>query len=164
MTMQSLCYDECKIFMPEMTEAKCIKVYDGDTFHLGTILPEPYSATRFCVRLLGVDTPELRSKNAAEKSLAREARDIVKNLILNKIVHVQLSGYDKYGRLLARIRVPDGRDLSQCLIDEKVAIYYDGGKKKKTNWENMLKLHTELRNDRASRAMTDSNGENDNQN
>lgn len=148
--MQSLSYEECKVFMPIMTEAKCVRVYDGDTFHLGVVLPAPYGATRFCVRLLGVDTPELRSRDNAEKSLAREARDIVKKMILNKIVGVNVSQYDKYGRILARITLPSGKDLSQHLIEEKVAVYYDGGKKHKVSWENLLKEHTELRSTRVT--------------
>ena len=146
--MQSLSYEECKIFMPIMTEAKCVKVYDGDTFHLGVVLPPPYGATRFAIRLLGVDTPELRTRDSAEKALGREARDIVKKLILNKIVTVNVSQYDKYGRILARITTPDGVDLSQHLIEEKVAVYYDGGKKNKVSWENLLKEHTELKSSR----------------
>ena len=149
--MESLSYEECKPFMPVIQEAKCVKVYDGDTFHLGIVLPSPYGATRFCARLLGVDTPELRSKDSAEKSLAREARDIVKKQILNKIVSVNASQYDKYGRLLTRITTPSGEDLSQYLINEKVAVYYDGGKKKTVNWESMLKEHTELRSSRLTR-------------
>ena len=148
--MQSLSYEECKVFMPIMTEAKCVRVYDGDTFHLGVVLPPPYGATRFSIRLLGVDTPELRSRDSAEKSLAREARDIVKKMILNKIVGVNVSQYDKYGRILARITTPSGEDLSQYLIEEKVAVYYDGGKKNKVSWENMLKEHTELRSSRVT--------------
>jgi endonuclease YncB( thermonuclease family) len=148
--MQSLSYEECKVFMPVMTEAKCVRVYDGDTFHLGVVLPPPYGATRFCIRLLGVDTPELRSRDSAEKALAREARDIVKKVILNKIVTVNVSQYDKYGRILARITTPSGEDLSQHLIAEKVAVYYDGGKKTRVNWENLLKEHTELRSSRVT--------------
>ena len=148
--MQSLSYEECKVFMPIMNEAKCVRVYDGDTIHLGVVLPPPYGATRFCVRLLGVDTPELRSRDSSEKSLAREARDLVKKMILNKIVSVSVSQYDKYGRILARITTPSGEDLSQYLIEEKVAVYYDGGKKYRVNWESLLKEHTELRSNRVT--------------
>ena len=148
--MQSLSYEECKVFMPIMTEAKCVKVYDGDTFHLGVVLPPPYGATRFAIRLLGVDTPELRTRDIAEKALAREARDIVKKMILNKIVTVNVSKYDKYGRILARITTPSGEDLSQHLIEEKVAVYYDGGKKSKLSWDDLLKEHTELRSSRVT--------------
>ena len=146
--MESLSFEECRIFMPLINEAKCIKVYDGDTIHIGVILPHPYGATRFCCRLLGVDTPELRSRDTAEKTLAREAREIVKKKILNKMVSVNASQYDKYGRLLVRIITPDGEDLSQYLIEEKVAVYYDGGKKKLVNWEGIMKQHTELRSSR----------------
>ena len=148
--MQSLSYEECKVFMPIMTEAKCVKVYDGDTFHLGVVLPPPYGATRFAIRLLGVDTPELRTRDIAEKALAREARDIVKKMILNKIVTVNVSKYDKYGRILARITTPSGEDLSQHLIEEKVAVYYDGGKKSKLSWDDLLKEHTDLRSSRVT--------------
>lgn len=152
--MEALSYEECKVFMPTMEHAKCVKVYDGDTLHLGIFLPPPYGATRFAARLLGVDTPELRSGNTAEKSLAREARDIVKEKILNKIVAVKASQYDKYGRLLVRITTPDGEDLSALLIRERVAVYYDGGKKQKVNWEGLLKEHTELRATRVTRGET----------
>ena len=72
--MDKLSFEECAVFVPKIETAKCVKVYDGDTFHIGTIMPPPYGATRFCCRLLGVDTPELRSRDDAEKALAREAR------------------------------------------------------------------------------------------
>lgn len=153
--MESLSYDECVAFVPKLDSAKCVKVYDGDTFHLGTLMPPPYGATRFCCRLLGVDTPELRTRDTAEKALAREARDIVKGLILHKTVQVRVSGTDKYGRLLVRVLLPMteggdamGVDLSQHLINERVAIAYDGGKKPKVNWAELLKSHTELKSQR----------------
>tara|TARA_B100001778_G_scaffold191450_1_gene157819 strand:+ start:935 stop:1423 length:489 start_codon:yes stop_codon:yes gene_type:complete len=152
--MESLSYEECVAFVPKLDVAKCVKVYDGDTFHLGTILPEPYGATRFSCRLLGVDTPELRTRDDAEKALAREARDIVKSLILHKMVNVRVSGMDKYGRLLVRITIPATEttpycaDLSQHLINERVAIHYDGGRKPKVNWTELLNSHTALKSTR----------------
>ena len=162
--MESLSYEECKTFIPILNQAKCVKVYDGDTFHLGTVLPSPYGATRFCVRLLGVDTPELRSTDNAEKSLAREARNIVKDQILNKIVDVKASQYDKYGRLLVRITTPSGDDLSQYLIQEKVAVYYDGGKKSQVNWNNLLKQHSEIRSRRITQDDMEQNVQKNNRN
>ncbi len=143
--MEDILFEECKIFIPLMDRAKCVKVHDGDTLHLATILPHPYGATRFCARLLGVDTPELRSSDSAEKALAREARDIVKNRVLNKVVSVKTSQYDKFGRLLVRITTPNGEDLASLLVQEKVAVQYDGGRKQTVNWNNLLKEHTELK-------------------
>lgn len=140
--MDKLSYEECSVFVPKIEMARCVKVYDGDTFHIGTIMPPPYGATRFCCRLLGVDTPELRSRDNAEKALAREARDIVKSEILHKVVSIRVSGHDKYGRLLVRIHTENVADLSQKLIDEKVAVSYDGGKKAKVDWKQMLEQHT----------------------
>ena len=143
--MEKLSYEECTVFVPKIETAKCVKVYDGDTFYIGTIMPLPYGATRFCCRLLGVDTPELRSRDDAEKALAREARDIVKSEILHKVVSIRVSGHDKYGRLLVRIQTENGSDLSQRLIDDKVAVSYDGGKKTKVDWQHMLEEHTHHR-------------------
>ena len=134
-----------------MEEAKCVRVYDGDTIYLGTLLPYPYGPTRFCCRLLGVDTPELRSTDPAEKTLAREAREIVKSLILHKIVKVRVSGQDKYGRLLVRIATGDCEDLSARLIDEKVAVHYDGGSRKRSGWDDLLREHTQLKSSRITR-------------
>lgn len=141
--MESLSYEECKPFLPIMDTAKCVRVYDGDTLHLGIVLPAPYGATRFICRLLGVDTPELRSQNLAEKALARLAREELKNLTLHKIVRVRVAGIDKYGRLLVRVGIDDIEDLSTHLIQKKLAVYYDGGRKSSVSWENMLSKHSE---------------------
>lgn len=146
--MELLCYDDCLPFLPKISTAKCLKVYDGDTIHLGIILPEPYGATRFSCRLLGIDTPELRSKDSSQKSLAREAREIVKSLILHKIVNVRVTSMDKYGRLLVRISVDSCEDLSQFLINEKVAVPYNGGRKHTTDWHALMKEHIALRSNR----------------
>lgn len=143
--MESLSYDECTEFLPKIETAKCVKVYDGDTFHIGTILPYPYGPTRFCCRLLGVDTPELRSRHEHEKILAREARDIVKAEILHKKVSIRISGHDKYGRLLVRVSTDTCADLSNKLVEEKVAVRYDGGKKKSTDWKVELENHITYR-------------------
>jgi len=60
--------------------AKVIKVYDGDTFTVGAY-PWPGITADACVRVGGVDIPEIRGKCEAEKRKAREARDFVKDLI-----------------------------------------------------------------------------------
>ena len=106
-------------------------------------MPEPYGATRFSCRLLGIDCPELRTKDQNEKSLAREARDVVKQAILNKIVTVKLGSKDKYGRLLVRVSSDTIDDLSEMLIQMKLAVPYDGGKKNDVDWSALMAEHVE---------------------
>jgi len=162
--MEAISYDECRVFRPVMEEAKCVRVYDGDTIHLGTLLPHPYGPTRFCCRLLGVDTPELRSTDRAEKTLAREAREIVKSIILHKVVRVRVSGHDKYGRLLVRISTDDCEDLSRHLIEEKVAVSYDGGARKRSGWDDLLRQHIQLKSSRTTQGETGESQMEDNRN
>ena len=61
---------------------------------------------RFRCRLHGIDTAELRSKNAEEKTHAQVARDWLTHLILDKLIVVQCGEFDKYGRMLVSVYIP----------------------------------------------------------
>ena len=98
-----------------------------------------YGAIRFTCRLIGVDTPELRAKSRSEKMLAKIAREEVKSIALNRVVNVTINGLDKYGRLLLRVRTPEVDDISQHLITNGLAVPYDGGRKRKVDWDSLLK-------------------------
>jgi endonuclease YncB( thermonuclease family) len=52
---------------------------------------------KFSVRILGIDTPELKTKNVGEKELGIIARNALSDLILNKVVKLENVSYDKYG-------------------------------------------------------------------
>jgi len=94
------------------------KVVDGDTVKL---------AGFGNIRLVGVDTPELRSTCEAERVLARRARDRATELLTGGVPVIEWSRErDKYGRPMARIRI-DGRDLGEVLVSEGLARPYDGG-------------------------------------
>lgn len=83
-------------------------VYDGDTFTLD-------SGDK--IRLKWVNTPELRPKEA----YGEDARDFVKRLILDQTVQLVMDGpnpRDDYGRVLAGITTPTGKDLSLAIIED----------------------------------------------
>lgn len=84
--------------------AKCVKCYDADSIHIVIRFNNVFA--RFRCRLLGIDTPELRSKNAEEKKHAQVARDWLSHLILNKLIVVQCGDFDKYGRVLVSVYIP----------------------------------------------------------
>ena len=136
--LEAITFSECKPFLPNFTAAKCIKVYDGELFHVGVYLQD-YGATRFTCRLVGIDTPELRAKSKGEKTLAKIAREEFKSIALNKLIHVSINGLDKYGRLYMRVSCGEIKDISQHLIDNGLAVPFDGGRKTKVAWDTMLK-------------------------
>jgi micrococcal nuclease len=111
-------------------------VYDGDTL---TLVDERR------VRFLGIDTPELKEKQA----FAQEAKDYAKQYCHKKDIYLLIDGTDHYGRLLAHIFVPYGGAylcVNEGLVQEGLAYAYIPNKdEKKFNWTKILALQTEAR-------------------
>ena len=109
---------------------KVIKVYDGDSITIAAKLKvEDALLYRFSVRLNGIDTPEIRGKNEDEKEAAKNARDALSNMILNKNIVLKNVDNEKYGRILADVYLEDIH-INEWLIKERYAVRYDGGAKK----------------------------------
>ena len=102
------------------------KVYDGDTLTADVDLGFKMCAKKIKLRLLGIDTPEVRSKDPDEKVAALRARDRVRELCLDKEVIIVSHKKGKYGRWLASVRVDDGVDLADLLIAERHGVPYGG--------------------------------------
>lgn len=113
---------------------KYIKNYDGDTLTVDIPNTHPFFGKNVKVRVLGLDTPEVKTDDKCEKDAARIARRLVENL-LKRAQRIDLTEIDrdKYFRVLANVIV-DGRNLKDILIKENLAYEYHGGKKKKINW------------------------------
>ena len=113
-------------------KALCTQVLDGDTLRLEIDLGFHTKVFKVDIRLLGVDTPELRGPR---KDMARKAKETVTALCLGKTVAVDVVQKDKYGgRWLGHIRVlcgspPVVKDLAAYLIDEGLGVVYSGGKR-----------------------------------
>jgi micrococcal nuclease len=114
------------------TKAKIVKVYDGDTVHAVFKMFDKYY--KWNCRILHVDTPELRTKDLEEKKRGYECKEKLCALILDKIVLLNCSKFDKYGRLLVEITVPEtGVKIHEYLISEGLANKYEG--KTKEKWD-----------------------------
>lgn len=111
-------------------KAKVIKVYDGDT--VTCIFPFKGEYFKWKCRLIGIDTPELRTRNLKEKEHGYKARDYLRSQILKEIVDIECHDFDKYGRLLISI-MKDNVDIVHSLIENGFGKAYDGGTK--TKWE-----------------------------
>jgi micrococcal nuclease len=126
-------YEDTEPFIPPITHGKIIKVYDGDTITIAAMLPyEDSILYRFSVRINGIDCPEIRTKNTDEKICALMAKKLIMEKAMDKIVSLENVQTEKYGRILADV-ICDGESLGDILLNARLAIKYDGGKKKSPN-------------------------------
>ena len=103
-------------------------IFDGDTFSAQVFL-EPTVKITVRVRLINIDTPEIKGACRREKDLAQRAKSRLMELIPRGTV-VELGNIkdDKYlGRINANVFLPDGRDVGLILID-------GGGGGKRKSW------------------------------
>lgn len=123
-------------FVPIVRCGKVIKVYDCDTITIASKVPyiktikESNEIYRFHIRILGIDSPEMKSHNEDEKSIAHLAQQKLSELVLNKNVTLKNISTDKYGRILGNVYMDDGTELSNWALVNRFAVFYDGGTKK----------------------------------
>ena len=98
-------------------EALIVEVRDGDTVILDNGLK---------VRLLGIDAPELEREGQPADFLAHKAKRVLADLAQGKRVRLEYDKlrYDRYGRILAFLFLPDGTSLSQELVRQGLAHVY----------------------------------------
>lgn len=115
-------------------KAEVLSVYDGDTVTLMIDQGMKHFA-RVKVRMIGVDTPEIRTKDLEEKKRGYEAKDYLKSRIEGKTIIVQTLKKGKFGRWLGVMwdYTEDADDLGESLNDEMIRVghakAYDGGKR-----------------------------------
>ena len=127
--LQHIEYKDTIKYIPTVTCGKVIKVYDGDTITLASkIDPSCPIIYRFTVRLLGIDSPEIKGKTENEKALAKKSRDALYNLIYGKFVTLENVTTEKYGRLLADVKY-GSIHINTWMLENNYAVPYDGGKK-----------------------------------
>lgn len=129
-------YKNTPPFHPVVSEAVVVRVVDGDTVHLA--FKQGAEFARICVRLFGLDTAELHSKNAVERRAAEEGKKHLEKLVNNAILNVSLEARsDKYGRWLATLTCADRINVNEEML-KTWAVPYDGKKKSTVNWAKVL--------------------------
>ena len=104
---------------------------DGDTCSFTIHGVHPLLGHRIAIRLAGIDTPEMHGKCEEEKALAREAKMFVESLLSQaQDIHLVGAKRGKYFRIVARVEA-DGQDVSDLLIQEGLAVPYEGRTKVK---------------------------------
>ena len=116
---------------------RCVKYlynYDADTVTFNVPNVHPIIGQKISVRVTGVDTPEIKTKNKCEKQKARTAKKLVENLLKNaKRIDLENVQRGKYFRVVADVKI-DGQSLTHYLLKNGLAYSYDGGKKKSMDW------------------------------
>ena len=134
--------EHMKPFVPNFKQCKVISVYDGDTITVAAYLKKDPQCYKFKVRLNGIDSPEMRGSSDTEKKHAIQSRDALKERILDKIVELNIIGFEKYGRVLADV-IYKGENMNDWMVKKGYAITYDGGTKKRDpKWDMECVYHT----------------------
>lgn len=102
------------------------RVVDGDT--VDVVLDLGFNLyTKQRVRILGIDTPELRSKDQQEKQKALSAKEYAEQWFSSGNLTVTTTKDDKYGRILGDFR-KEGEELSfgESVIKSQFGVPYYG--------------------------------------
>jgi endonuclease YncB( thermonuclease family) len=91
---------------PAPVIALVTRVVDGDTFHAFAQLPTDSRPQDYTVRVRDIDAAEMRGRTRQERDAAMSSMMLLSALIRGTFVSLETQGSDKYGRLLARVRLP----------------------------------------------------------
>lgn len=119
---------------PYVYRIEPIRIVDGDTVDARVDMGFGIERRKMRIRLLGIDTPEMRGVPEEEKVRARAARDALNQMLWDAamqdrkvVLHSQ--SWDSFGRSLGTLFVEqhDGTwlNVSQWLIDTGHAVPYN---------------------------------------
>jgi micrococcal nuclease len=117
-------------------KSKILRVVDGDTVDIDIDLGFGMWMHKERVRIIGIDTPESRTKDKVEKVFGLASKDRLKELLpIGSIqvlkTEIDKSGEDKkgkFGRILGDFIIEEKR-VSEMLIEEGFAVPYFGKSK-----------------------------------
>lgn len=118
--------------------AKINRVVDGDTVDVDIELGFDIVLTGQRVRIMGIDTPESRTSDKVEKVFGIAAKNRLKELLGPTAIlktQIEKDGDDakgKFGRILGDFIAPDGRMVTEIMIEEGHCVPYFGGSKEDT--------------------------------
>lgn len=112
--------------------ATITRVKDGDS------LVTVHGKTEVEIRLQGIDSPELG------QAYGQKAKQATSQLAHGKTVAIKPIGQDRYGRTLADVILPDGRNLNQELVRQGYAWWF----RKYSNDQTLANLEAEARKER----------------
>jgi len=128
-----------------------LKAVDGDTVDVDIDLGFNVWLHSERVRIMGIDTPESRTRDKVEKLFGKAAKARLKELLQEGAVLVtteEKNGEDmrgKFGRILGDFKIPDGRKVTDVLVEEGHCVPYFGGSKEEVQAKHMVNRQKLLR-------------------
>ncbi len=116
-------------------KAKVLRVVDGDTVDVDIDLGFGVVLANERVRIMGIDTPESRTRDTVEKVFGLASKTRLKELLGKTAIlktQINKNGEDmkgKFGRILGDFVAKDGRMVTDVLVEEGHAVAYFGGSK-----------------------------------
>jgi micrococcal nuclease len=123
--------------------AKINRVVDGDTVDVDIELGFGIVLSDERVRIMGIDTPESRTKDLVEKKFGLASKARLKELLGKTSIlktEINKDGEDmkgKFGRVLGDFITEDGRLVTEIMAEEGHCVPYFGGSKEETKAAHM---------------------------
>jgi len=118
---------------------KILRVVDGDTVDVDIDLGFGVWIHKERVRVMGIDTPESRTRDLVEKKFGLAAKEFVKSMMpigSMQMIKTEKDKTGKFGRVLGDFLF-DGKRLTEIMIEENHAVPYFGGNKDETQAAHM---------------------------
>ena len=107
-----------------------VKVVDGDTVDVDIDLGFGMTYKKQRVRMLGIDTPESRTRDLVEKKFGKASKAHLKSILESGGIQLVSHDKGKFGRILGELFIGDSSySINQQMIDEHHAVAYTGGNK-----------------------------------
>tara|TARA_A100001391_G_scaffold201877_1_gene190011 strand:- start:362 stop:757 length:396 start_codon:yes stop_codon:yes gene_type:complete len=112
-----------------------VKIIDGDTVDVDIDLGFGIWMHKERIRLLGIDTPESRTRDKEEKKYGLAAKKYLTEMLNDEggiVLKTKKDAEGKFGRILGELwRTTDNADksINQYLVDEHHAVQYYGQSK-----------------------------------
>jgi len=132
-------FQDCQHSATSFSCVQFLTNYDGDSIKLNIPNVHPLFGVKANIRIAGIDTAEIRTDEVCESGMAQQAKQYVYNrLMLASRIDIHHVKRGKYFRIVAQVTY-DGKDLGEELVKKKLAVLYDGKRRPKTNWCDLLK-------------------------
>ena len=114
------------------------RIVDGDTVDVDIDLGFGMVYKKQRVRMMGIDTPESRTRDLEEKFYGKASKAHLTKILENQKVQLQSHDKGKFGRILGELFVGDSAfSVNQQMIDEYHAVPYFGQSKEDTEKGHM---------------------------
>ena len=133
-------------------KADVIKIIDGDTIDVNIHLGFNVILYKQRIRLMGIDTPESRTRDKVEKKFGLASKKFVQDTLKKGSIQTLVTekpgeeAKGKFGRILGKFRVYDNVTdswmfMGDIMVREGYAVPYQGGSK-----DELVEMHLANRN------------------